>query len=373
MLRGTRILALQWLLLVTLGLVALYMSWGGLKVNRILVLSDGVSTCFNRLHQSYTAKLAQGGEKYLTKSFLRDTESCFSQAVSYMEGNFDIARLNSLSGLNTLGTDVRWFNQMLNRAEEVSPRLGPMFSKLEEQKDELLAKIEGYRQDKIKDTKQVRGFFFLILAAIPLIFLLNLILTRRRRKRSVAVTTAPVPIPPPTSPKPSPEKAPLSDILGNVFEALSGKIFTLGIKLKFNLDDNIRIAGKEEVIEQAFYHLLSYLLKSAEGSKRLISVSGHQNGEMVLVEIFCYHRVFDRELLAGVKSNAQLQITSTLIEEFGGKMTLSNIVNDEQKTIGSKVQLNLGRELKKAKARRGRLRHLRKGKKRELLRQMSSQ
>ena len=46
----------------------------------LTVVGDGLQTCFNRVQQSFTARLlGQGGSNYLDTDFLVNTENCFGE------------------------------------------------------------------------------------------------------------------------------------------------------------------------------------------------------------------------------------------------------------------------------------------------------
>ncbi|MCO4794097.1 MAG: HAMP domain-containing histidine kinase [Bacteriovoracaceae bacterium] len=142
-------LALGSLLLLTSGFVFNYMS----EVNSLSVLKEGISTCFGRVKNSYTAKLLGDGKStYLNSSFMATTEECFGETLASLGASFEATLSNSEKVLNTISSDSHWFHQKLGSEEAklvgqlvTVSNYGARFNTIESNVNKVIGGIESYQ------------------------------------------------------------------------------------------------------------------------------------------------------------------------------------------------------------------------------------
>lgn len=107
-------------------------------------LQSGLQTCFQRIHQSYTAKVIGGGSgAYLDSQFTGLTEECLGEAKTIFENRFAGVLVGTERLMNNLTTDVHWFHETITKsdgtpADVVIANAGGRFEKIEKLKDEIM-------------------------------------------------------------------------------------------------------------------------------------------------------------------------------------------------------------------------------------------
>lgn len=107
-------------------------------------LQSGIQTCFQRIHQSYTAKIVGGGNAaYLDTQFTSLSEECLGEAKTIFENQFAGMLTNTERLMNNLSTDVHWFHETLTKsdgtpADVVAANAAGRFEKIEKLKDEIM-------------------------------------------------------------------------------------------------------------------------------------------------------------------------------------------------------------------------------------------
>lgn len=106
-------------------------------------LQSGLQTCFQRIHQSYTAKVIGGNSAYLDSQFTTLTEECLGEAKTIFENRFAGVLVGTERLMNNLTTDVHWFHETITKndgtpANVVIANAGGRFEKIEKLKDEIM-------------------------------------------------------------------------------------------------------------------------------------------------------------------------------------------------------------------------------------------
>jgi|GEM_PF-2148479 len=167
-------------ILSTISLMALVLVSAGLqnisqKNSKILILQEGIQTCFSRVHNSYTARLLGSGANYLQDSFAGKTEECFGEAVRLYE-ELGLENGTILDDLNALSNDVSWFHQKVqaqnvdglfegNPENVLLSSIGGRYEKLEIKRDSIGEGLEAARA-ALKGRKATLGTIFYGVAAI---------------------------------------------------------------------------------------------------------------------------------------------------------------------------------------------------------------
>ena len=152
----------------------------------------------------------------------------------------------------------------------------------------------------------------------------------------------------------------LDTVLSKVIDIHSGKIFTQGIKLDLNVEDDIFVQIEQESLEQMFYYLILNAVNASEVvQEKKITINLKKLGGTVLVEISYLGRSFPKELILdqlGLEKlgedkfekalGIELTIVNSLAKENESKLTFENIKKPGLGVIGSKLRLTLTREKK---------------------------
>lgn len=175
----------------TLGLIgasSLLFSQNNL-INHLNVLNGGLSTCFGRVNQSYTAKMiGRPNSQYLQDEFFTTTEDCFGDVLSYYFDHLTQQSTLPANQMNVLTTDVHWLLQAMREAapaERVSEFLNNIstkFGKLELK----IAKIEddiGNTKISVEKVKSQSEIAALIFASVLFLCLLVALFYLRKAMR----------------------------------------------------------------------------------------------------------------------------------------------------------------------------------------------
>ena len=152
----------------------------------------------------------------------------------------------------------------------------------------------------------------------------------------------------------------LDTVLSKVIDIHSSKIFTQGIKLDLNVEDNIFVQIEQESLEQMFYYLILNAVNASENVKeKKITINLKKLGGTVLVEISYFGKGFPKELILdqlGLEKlgeekferalGIELTIVNSLARENESKLTFENMKKTGVGVIGSRLRLTLTREKK---------------------------
>ncbi|MFT6069909.1 MAG: hypothetical protein ACJAT2_000923 [Bacteriovoracaceae bacterium] len=147
------------------------------RIRQITVLGEGVQTCYQRIHQSYTARvLGDLSAPYLEQSFLTSTGDCLADTMSFYEANLDGFLTGGVTLLNEVNSLTDEFHNKLGGLEGnpeniVASVLGRRFEKLETKKDEFLEKLEAVSGKAMASYSSLKWSFFLLIGLVSFFFL----------------------------------------------------------------------------------------------------------------------------------------------------------------------------------------------------------
>ncbi len=137
---------------------------------KTLSLSEnGFHTCFQRVGQTYTAKIIQDQKSlYLTQNFMSLTEECLAEGIVSTEDIHQNGYENIQKKLSTLASSVHWFHEdLLNEKSRnlVDPKIlrvsfSDRFLKIESQKDDLFEVFESIKKSIHESINRNRAIFF---------------------------------------------------------------------------------------------------------------------------------------------------------------------------------------------------------------------
>jgi hypothetical protein len=147
------------------------------RIRQITVLGEGVQTCYQRVHQSYTARvLGDLSAPYLEKSFLTSTGDCLADTMSFYEANLEGFLTGGVTLLNKVNSLTDEFHSKLGGLEGnpeniVVSVLGRRFEKLEIKKDEFLEKLEAVSGKAMASYSSLKWSFFLLIGLVSFFFI----------------------------------------------------------------------------------------------------------------------------------------------------------------------------------------------------------
>lgn len=147
----------------------------------LFTLGKGLTTCFLRVNQSYTAKLLGGNPSYLSESFTANTESCFADVLFLIENSISSTTDKIFVKANKLSSDIHWFSgDLTGNGNTNLDAINQKFTKLEGQKNSISELIET-RKEKLSSSDNYISYVYYILFALTL-FTMGFIVLEKRRK-----------------------------------------------------------------------------------------------------------------------------------------------------------------------------------------------
>ena len=431
------------------------------KIQSTYMMSDGVTVCFSRLAQTYTAGLLKlTNSPYLKNDFIKRTEECFGQSTVSLENSLSNTFNESKDSLNQLMSGVHWFHEKiiagpsgLIDSKHFGTQINSRYSKLEATKESIVSSLDKNL------TKYLNLGEYALMAVFILgcIFLFStIILTmgeiKRRRKlqliESVAskellkgdelildhvlqvvsdalldvnlITTRDMFVkfynnvvtgrissfvrpsyiekhlheelvtPTQAKQKSSSERpvenaaneivqsdlinVQLEDVLTNVIDSMAGYLFTRGVFLDLDIEENLWVQASKEGLEQIVFQLISYLSKGEdnEESSKKITIKASLKNQKVEINLINKSHMFNADLLNSINSpfmtdNSCLQIAKSLMNEFDAEIDFSNQISHNGEQMDGLVRLVF-----EPGTREKRLMGIKKGKKKDLIRDMSN-
>lgn len=176
--RKTKALKPLVILLMTAGLLASTYSVydSSEKLKRASVLEGGIQTCFNRVNQSYTAKML--GDKYspyIEATFTNITEECVADVINAYEETIGADVEILAKKLNTLASDIHWFHGKILKEDSAAivggvkvNEFGPRFQRIEKSKDSALENLTEYKKKVSEILSSLKLAFYSLMILFPL-------------------------------------------------------------------------------------------------------------------------------------------------------------------------------------------------------------
>ena len=323
---------------------SLHMARDSFFFERAATFSEGMEICFDRLRRSYLFALSKKSGIFLEHSFLQDTESCFSELVFYTEQHFSLSLVKDVSPINSLVTDIHWFHRDLMHSENKISLREP-FEKLEDTRRGIISRMESERKRRSRFLETARKLFFVASGVGIILFLFRL---PRKRQKVVEVESPPMER---QEEKRKPIRVPLPEVFSMVLDSLADKILAQGIRVELELREGTEVYARKEPLQQGLEALLCNIFKLSkeEGGRLKISKEHRKERTVLLLNSFT-DKVFDTRVFADLmeKSGGKIE------ESLPGQVNIS-FVSAPQTERATPIQNRLV-----------------KGKKKEVLRQLSS-
>lgn len=135
----------------------------------------------------------------------------------------------------------------------------------------------------------------------------------------------------------------LNQVTARAIDLLAEKIFSQGVQLKAVIAEHITIKGREEELEQVFYHLLASVLTVSQTSQ--ISMLAQRLGDIVILDLS-----FQSKGTVDFMSSIDMRICQTLLDEINAKIKVDNTLDQLGTVTGARVKIIFiaGQDLEKS-------------------------
>ncbi|RLA65520.1 MAG: hypothetical protein DRQ88_09030 [Epsilonproteobacteria bacterium] len=372
------------------------------KLNEFQTVNNGIQTCFSRVNQSFTAKI-MGKTNYLNPSFLNLTEECFGDVIARAEEGLGVHFEKVEGKLNALTSEVFWLHGDLKGekanglAQKGKKNFKEHFSNAEGLADKIYSEMETADAELMASLSYKEMVFYFSFFGIFALILWDLMLGRREvgergkieknaelikeamgHKRNTkvetiitdALSTSKMPQVTqlftnysqknfdgkfrPGNWKPikmnnvyktentmyTRETTSLSDAFSKILDLHTAKLFTEGIFLELNLNEQIHPLVALETLEQLLFSVFSFSLKNIpqEMERKKIVVKSKQLGDTAILEISNNGPTFKKGFLKGQNGLGEngdipeispkyidLKIATELAKDCKGEMFFENI------------------------------------------------
>ena len=157
----------------------------------------------------------------------------------------------------------------------------------------------------------------------------------------------------------------LEQTSSQVIDLLSEKIFSQGVQLDMNIPEGIMIQGRQEELEQAFYHLFAFAINSTQSQTldKSITIQAHKLGDIVAFDL-----VHSGNGETTPELNIDLEVCQSLLGEVQAKIQLDKKINQSGNVVGGRVKIIFKTGVaQSAAASQGRLVDLKVGSKKDIM------
>ena len=319
----------------------------GTKGHNAQVLKDGIQTCLSRLNQSYTAKISGNTtSSFLQGPFIKATEECFSEVISYSENVFRSLDQEMSGTLHFLSSEAYWLHYKLTGKSKkvfsrphggtaVSNSNGEKkFQTIQTKADQVVSSLQFQRSSSSEKSSFLAYITYALLILVICQSLYELFSSRISQKRSAVFENRD------NNYDSEMEQTLLCDGLKSSFERLSEKVFTEGIKINLKVNEQCRLPLKrEKLIDFLFYSMNSAM---GLGSKK-ITIETKRRGKNEMINILGHGVVFSKEFLEQEKYEENLDVIAPEYTEFyklkkivgnSGRISFSNKMGRNSLAIG---------------------------------------
>lgn len=388
------------------------------KTQKMSALSSGVGICFTRITQTFTALMIQDfSSVYMKPTFMGDTGECFNIANSEFNLLWGKAFKDGYKYINQIVSDLHWYHEKTQKLQKMVTEGGVSlansniinkYSSLETAKnnftDAVDKKIEenqtwttawfalsfisfaffmmtaagfGVQVKKRKETfdlieNEVSTSSDLSAAKIDRILenifgklqmpqtyqaINNYYSNLLEKQYADFEKNDEIPV---VSPKMTPKKVPVISAdfhtaMSSALESMQTKALSHGIMLEADLNDEFRVKGEQEAVDQFVYNLVNYAadnsLASNEGRK--ISFKSNALGATAYLKIkvsnYCFNATELNFLNSGDQSfddvNMNLIIIKELLSDIGATLAVKNKTSATQSLEGCEMEVVFERVL----------------------------
>ncbi len=353
-------------------------------------VNNGLQTCFSRANQSFISNIFNPTKNstHLKPEFLSRTEECFGDVLKRAEPLF--ARLNKEIDpkINALVSEIYWLHKEIKEKSEAN-KIKKRFKKIEGINVSSLQELEKLDTKGMQIIEKKKMWFFLSYLGLLLSIFIDIFAagigqseveikeekeTAKTETISSILSYPVIPVVPrpnfvnnfqsfntiinlPASVKTEGEerdlgeRAVLEDVLAKIIDILSVPLFTKGIKLELEINEDVNVFISPEVLEQSLFSFLNFSINNFPESNldRKITLRTKLLGETAIFEIRNNGVLFGESFLKDSnglyltsefsKRSLDLKIGTELIREFAGNVYFEN--NSGEPLI--RVQLKSGK------------------------------
>lgn len=377
-----------------------YSSLNGLK--GFQTVNNGLQTCFSRANQSFISNIFNSSKNsvHLKPEFFSRTEECFGDVLKRAEPLFALLNREIDPKINALVSEIYWLHKDIKEKSE-GDKIKKRFKKIESINVGALQELEKLDIKGMQIIEKKKMWFFLSYFGLLLSILIDIMAAgftqseveikedKENKKTETITSILSYPVVP-AIPRPNfvnnfqsfntiinlpasvktegedknpGERALLEDVLAKIIDFLSVPLFTKGIKLELEINEDVNVYISPEVLEQSLFSFLNFSINNfQEGSlDRKITLRTKLLGETAIFEIRNNGVVFGESFLKDSnglyltsefsKRSLDLKIGTELIREYAGNVYFENSMGEplirvqlkSSKVKNSRVRNNLGK------------------------------
>jgi hypothetical protein len=342
-------------------------------------ISNGLQTCFSRVNQSFVSKVfsVNKNSNHLKPEFFTLSEECFGDVLKRGEPLYSQLGREMDPKINALVSEIYWIHKDFKGNVELD-KLKKRFKKIESINIEAMRDFEKLDNEGSKKIEKRKIWFLLSYIGLFLTLLIEILVTSKSQiqgitqeepfKKKTEIITSVLTYPViPAIPKPNfinnfqninsvvnlpgslktegeekdiPEKAYLEEVLTKIVDILSVPLFTKGIKLELEVNEDLMVYMTNEVLEQSLFSFLNFSINNFPENNldRRISLKTRLLGETAVFEIKNNGVIFGEDFLKdanGLSLNyglnkriLDLKIGSELICDHAGKVYFENLLGE---------------------------------------------
>lgn len=183
--------ALQLVLLGTVITTGYMISENTKTYQRVLNLEGGISTCFQRVNQTFTAKIINDQSSvYLTQNFQSLTEECMAEGLVSAEELLRKTDGATFKKLSTLASSIHWFHEDILSGGGANALTGKTktvanpserFEKIESLKDDVFEGTDALKSGLNEATNVLKIAFAALIGLLAVAVLIELFRQTKRR------------------------------------------------------------------------------------------------------------------------------------------------------------------------------------------------
>lgn len=127
----------------------------------------------------------------------------------------------------------------------------------------------------------------------------------------------------------------IDEIVTKVLDMFTSKIFSKGIKLNLDFEDDLWVKGEQEAIEQVIYQALGFVINRVEKEDQELILRLRNFQRRILLSFTLTGNCYDLELVKNPYSSLEMQICSDLLRDYATTFTLENVRIDSASTTES--------------------------------------
>lgn len=181
---------LQFVILVSVITTGYVINENAKTHQKILSLEGGIGTCFQRVNQTFTAKIISDlNSTYLSQNFQALTEECMAEALVSAEEVLKKSDTSAYKKLSTLASSIHWFHEdilasdssALTGKSKSTMNPSERFEKIESLKDDIFESTDALKAKQNEANNVLKMAFVALMGLFSVAILIELFRQTKRR------------------------------------------------------------------------------------------------------------------------------------------------------------------------------------------------